>query len=58
MTEMDDDYIMTEDESFDVLIIGGGISGLIAARELKKHEPELKVRDSFIHFFVFCVAFF
>lgn len=43
MTEMDD-YILTEDEQFDVLIIGAGISGLIAAREMRKHEPELKVR--------------
>lgn len=42
MTELDG-YILAEHEQLDVLIIGGGISGLIAAREIKKHEPDFKV---------------
>lgn len=31
-------------ESFDVIVVGAGIAGLTAARELLKKEPTLKVR--------------
>jgi monoamine oxidase len=34
---------LKSDENCDVLIVGGGIAGLTTAREIKRHEPNLKV---------------
>jgi flavin-dependent dehydrogenase len=31
----------------DVIIVGAGLAGLYAAREIRKHAPKLKVRVDF-----------
>jgi flavin-dependent dehydrogenase len=34
---------MAEEETFDVIVVGAGISGLYAAYRLKQKSPELKI---------------
>uniref|UniRef100_A0A914YQ55 Amine oxidase domain-containing protein n=1 Tax=Panagrolaimus superbus TaxID=310955 RepID=A0A914YQ55_9BILA len=34
---------LKSDEKCDILVVGGGIAGLTTAREIKRHEPALKV---------------
>ena len=38
-------FILFQDkmERYDVLIVGGGISGLVAAKTLLQHDPEISI---------------